>query len=69
MGEVDHESVDSCRIGEVESVGTVELVCVRRLLRMHCDLFLMTFILIYLFIYLRFIYRWQHIKTHDLKVQ
>ena len=56
MGEVDHESVDSCRIGEVESVGTVELVCVGRLLRICCDLFLMTFSFIYLFIYLFTLY-------------
>ena len=37
MGEGDHESADSCRTGEVEGVGTVELVCVGRLLRMGCD--------------------------------
>ena len=37
-----HESADSCRMGEVENVGTVELVCVGRLLRMGCDLFLMS---------------------------
>ena len=36
-----HESVDSCRMGEVESVRTVELVCVGRLLRMDCGPFLM----------------------------
>ena len=29
-------------MGEVENVGTVELVCVGRLLRMDCDLFLMS---------------------------
>ena len=27
MGEGDHKSADSCRMGEVEGVGTVELVC------------------------------------------
>ena len=37
-----HKSADSCRMGEVESVGTVELVCVGRLLRMGCDPFLMS---------------------------
>ena len=31
-----HESVDSCRMRESESVGTVELVCIGRLLRMGC---------------------------------
>ena len=36
-----HESVDSCRMREVESMGTVELVCVGRLLRMGCGPFLM----------------------------
>ena len=36
-----HESVDSFRIGEVQSVGTVELVCVGRLLRIGCGPFLM----------------------------
>ena len=41
MEEGDHESADSCRIGEVESVGTVELVCVGRLLKMGCDSFVM----------------------------
>ena len=41
MGEGDHESADSCRIVEVEGVGTVELVCVGRLLRMGCDSFVM----------------------------
>ena len=40
MGEWDHESVDSCRMGDVENVGTVELVCVGRLLRIGCDPFL-----------------------------
>ena len=35
------ESVDSCRMGEVESVGMVELVCDARLLRMGCGPFLM----------------------------
>ena len=34
------ESVESCRMGEVESVGTVELACFGRLLRMGCDPFL-----------------------------
>ena len=41
MGEGDHKSADSCRIGEVEGVGKVELVCVGRLLRMGCDPFVM----------------------------
>ena len=36
-----HESVESCGMGEVESVETVELVCVGRLLRMGCGPFLM----------------------------
>ena len=36
-----HESADSCRMGEVEGVGKVELVCVGRLLRMGCDPFIM----------------------------
>ena len=40
MGDRGHESADSCRMGEVESVGTVELVCVGRLLRTGCDPFL-----------------------------
>ena len=40
-GEGDHESADSCRMGEVEGVGTVELVCVGRLLRMGCNSFVM----------------------------
>ena len=40
IGERDHESANSCRMGEVENVGTVELVCVGRLLRMGCDPFL-----------------------------
>ena len=35
-------TVDSCRMGEVESVRTVELACVGRLLRMGCDPFLMS---------------------------
>ena len=35
------ESVDSCTIGEVESLATVELVCVGRLLKMNCGPFLM----------------------------
>ena len=42
MGDGGHESADSCRMGEVESVGMVELVCVGRLLRMGCDPFLMS---------------------------
>ena len=42
MGDGDHESADSCRMGEVESVGTVELVCFGRLLRMGCDPFLIS---------------------------
>ena len=37
-----HESADSCRMGKVENVETVKLVCVGRLLRMGCDLFLMS---------------------------
>ena len=41
MGEVDHESADSCRMGEVEGVGTMELVCVGRLLWIGCDSFVM----------------------------
>ena len=41
MGLGDHESANSCRIGEVEIVGAVELVCVGRLLKMGCDSFLM----------------------------
>ena len=41
MGKGYHESVDSCRMGEVEGVGTVELVCIGRLLRMSCDSLLM----------------------------
>ena len=40
MGEGDHVSAYSCRMAEVEIVGTVELVCVGRLLRMDCDSFL-----------------------------
>ena len=40
MGEGDHEAADSCRMREVEVVGTVELVCVGRLLRMGWDSFL-----------------------------
>ena len=42
MGERGHEPADSGRMGEVESVGMVELVCVGRLLRMGCDPFLMS---------------------------
>ena len=34
-------STDSCRIGEIEGVGTVELVYVGTLLRMGCDSLLM----------------------------
>ena len=41
MGEGDHNSAHSCRMGEVEGVGTVELVCVGILLRMSCDSFIM----------------------------
>ena len=41
MGEGDHELADSCRMGKFEGVGTVELVCVGRLLRMCCDSFIM----------------------------
>ena len=41
MGEWDHQSADPFRMGEVENVGTVELVCVGRLLRIGCDRFLM----------------------------
>ena len=41
MGDGDHLSADSCRMGEVEGVGMVELVCVGRLLRMGCDSFVM----------------------------
>ena len=33
MGKGGHESADSCRMGEVRSVGMVELLCVGRLLR------------------------------------
>ena len=42
MWEVDHKSADSCRMGEVEGVGMVELVCAGRLLRMGCDSFVMS---------------------------
>ena len=35
-------TVDSCRMGEIESVRTVELASVGRLLRMGCDPFLMS---------------------------
>ena len=42
IGERDHESANSCRMGEVENMGMVELVCVGRLLRMGCDPFLMS---------------------------
>ena len=41
-GRRGHKSADSCRMGEVESVGTVDLVCVGRLLRIGCDPFLMS---------------------------
>ena len=41
LGEGDDESVASCRMGEVEGAGTVEMVCVGTLLRMGCDSFLM----------------------------
>ena len=41
LGEGYHESAESCIMGEVEGVGTVELVCVGTLLRMGCDSFLM----------------------------
>ena len=41
MGEGNHKSADSCRMGEVEGVGLVELVCVGRLLRIGCDFFVM----------------------------
>ena len=36
MEKEDHDSADSSRMGEVEGVGTVELVCVGRLLRIGC---------------------------------
>ena len=39
MGEGDHKSADSCRMGEVEGVEMVELMCVGRLLRIGCDIF------------------------------
>ena len=42
MGDGDHQSADSCRMGEVEGVGMVELVCAGRLLRMGCDSFVMS---------------------------
>ena len=42
MGEGDHDLADTCRLGGVEIVGTVELVCVDRLLRMSFDSFLMS---------------------------
>ena len=42
MGDGDHQSADSCRMGEVEGVGMVELVCAGRLLRMGCDSFIMS---------------------------
>ena len=35
-------TVDSCRMGEIESVRTVELASVGRLLRVGCDPFLMS---------------------------
>ena len=40
MGESNHESANSSTMGEVGIVGTVELFCVGRLLRMGCDSFL-----------------------------
>ena len=40
-GEGGYETPNSCRMREVEIVGTVELVCIGRLLRMGCDSFLM----------------------------
>ena len=42
MGERGHESADFCRMEKVKSVGTLELICVGRLLRMGCDPFLMS---------------------------
>ena len=39
-GGSNHESANSSRMGEVEIVGTVELFCVGRLLRIGCDSFL-----------------------------
>ena len=41
-GRGGHKSADSCIMGEVESVGTVRLVCVGRLWRMGCDPFLIS---------------------------
>ena len=41
-GSGGHEPADSFRTGEVESVGTLELVCVGEPLRMGCDLFPMS---------------------------
>ena len=41
MGEGYHKSADSCRMGEVDGVGKVELVCVGGLFRISCDFFLM----------------------------
>ena len=41
MGEGYHKSADSCRMGEVEGVGKVELVGVGGLFRISCDFFLM----------------------------
>ena len=40
MGEGDHESADSCRMGKFDVVEAVELVCVGRLFIMGCDSFL-----------------------------
>ena len=42
MGKGGHESADYSRMGDVESVRAVELVCAGRLLRMGCDPFLMS---------------------------
>ena len=42
MREGHHKSADSCRMGQVEGVGAVRLVCVGRLLRIGCDSFLMS---------------------------
>ena len=42
MGEGDHKSANSCKMVQVEGVGTVELVCVGRLLRMGYDSFIMS---------------------------
>ena len=42
MREGHHKSADSCRMGQVEGLGAVRLVCVGRLLRIGCDSFLMS---------------------------